>query len=152
MAARKTYSYDPTAIGEAGKDRMRFELGDTMVEGMEQTSALSDEEYEAVIAAYSSWRKAKLKCVESIMHRYAYEVDEKVGPMTLSLQERYEHWKALYDELQEEVANCSVPLANKKAVDKNHYFREGMHDNMTAGGTNKFMEKRHPEGRGSKLV
>lgn len=26
------YNYDPTAVAEYGKDRMRFELGDTMVE------------------------------------------------------------------------------------------------------------------------
>ena len=31
--ARGTYSYDPTKIGERGKDRMRFELGDTEVGG-----------------------------------------------------------------------------------------------------------------------
>ena len=50
--ARYTYSYDATKIGERGKDRMRFELGDIMVEGMEQTSALSDEEYNAILQAY----------------------------------------------------------------------------------------------------
>lgn len=29
----RTYTYDPSKIQENGKDRMRFELGDTMVEG-----------------------------------------------------------------------------------------------------------------------
>ncbi|MCD8195893.1 MAG: hypothetical protein LUE24_03020 [Lachnospiraceae bacterium] len=116
---------------------MRFELGDTMVEGMEQTSALSDEEYNAILEAYpTKWKKAKLLCVESIMHRFAYEVDEKVGPLSLSLRERYEAWKELYDELEDEVASASVPSANRKAISGNHYFREGMHDNPNAGGTN----------------
>ena len=41
----KTYTYDPSKIQENGKDRMRFELGDTMVEGEAETCALSDEEY-----------------------------------------------------------------------------------------------------------
>ena len=38
------YNYDPAAVAEYGKDRMRFELGDTMVEGGPDTTALTDEE------------------------------------------------------------------------------------------------------------
>ena len=48
---KKTYTYNPEKIGEQGVDRMRFELGDTMVEGEQETSALCNEEYEAIIAA-----------------------------------------------------------------------------------------------------
>ena len=44
-----TYQYEPGNIAEYGKDRMRFELGDVMVEGKEKTCALCDEEYNAVI-------------------------------------------------------------------------------------------------------
>lgn len=51
---KKTYTYNPEKIGEQGVDRMRFELGDTMVEGAEETSALSNEEYTAIIAASGS--------------------------------------------------------------------------------------------------
>ena len=40
-----TYQYEPGNIAEYGKDRMRFELGDVMVEGKEKTCALCDEEY-----------------------------------------------------------------------------------------------------------
>ena len=36
------YNYDPAAVAEYGKDRMRFELGDTMVEGGPDTTALTD--------------------------------------------------------------------------------------------------------------
>ena len=43
MAVR-TYTYVASNIIEPGKDRMRFELGDTMVEGKAETCALTDEE------------------------------------------------------------------------------------------------------------
>jgi len=136
--ARGTYSYDPTKIGERGKDRMRFELGDTEVGGEGQAAALSDEEYEAVLNAYpNKWRKAKLALVESIMRRFSFEVDEKVGPMTLSLRQRYEDWKAMYDQLKAEIAGCTVPSANAAAINGDHYFYEGIHNNPNAGGTEK---------------
>lgn len=134
--ARGTYTYDPTKIGERGKDKMRFELGDTEVGGEGQAAALSDEEYVAVLNAYpGKWRKAKLVLVESIMRRFSYEVDEKVGPMTLSLRQRYESWKAMYDQLKAEIAGCTVPSANAAAVSSDHYFYEGIHNNPNAGGT-----------------
>lgn len=136
--ARGTYTYDPTKIGERGKDRMRFELGDTEVGGEGQAAALSDEEYEAVLNAYpGKWRKSKLALVESVMRRFSYEVDEKVGPMTLSLRQRYDDWKAMYDQLKAEIAGCSVPSASAQAISGNHYFWEGIHNNPTAGGTEK---------------
>lgn len=51
-----TYTYDPSMITVEGKDRMRFELGDTVVQGGNLTAALCDEEYEVTIAQY--WRIA----------------------------------------------------------------------------------------------
>lgn len=134
--ARGTYTYDPTKIGTQGKDRMRFELGDTEVDGEGQVAALSDEEYEAVLSAYSGkWKRAKLACVESVMRRFSYEVDEKVGPLSLSLRERYESWKAMYDQLKSEIAGVSVPSANAQAIAGDKYFREGLHNNPNFGGT-----------------
>lgn len=134
--SRPTYSYDPTKIGEQGKDRMRFELGDTEVGGEGQAAALSDEEYEAILGAYpGKWRKAKLALVESVMRRFSYEVDERVGPMSLSLRQRYEDWKAMYDQLKAEIAGYGVPSVNPASVNGGHYFYEGIHNNPTAGGT-----------------
>ena len=132
----KTYEYDPTKLGERGKDRMRFELGDTLVEGREKTSALSDEEYSIIIRSTKSWRRAKLLILESIMRRFAYEVDEKVGPMTLSLHQRYEAWAKMYESLKKEAGNASVPGASagpSSAQNRPPYFYEGMHDNLDAG-------------------
>ena len=132
----KTYTFDPSKIQENGKDRMRFELGDTMVEGEGETCALSDEEYTAIIAMYhNKWRKAKLALLSSIMYGFMYEVDTKVGPLSLSLRQRAEAWKAMYDELKAEDAMMAVPSAHPQAISPQHYFYEGMHDNREQGGT-----------------
>lgn len=132
----RTYTYDPSKIQENGKDRMRFELGDTMVEGEAETCALSDEEYTAILALHpNKWRKAKLALLSSIMHSFMYEVDTKVGPLSLSLRQRAEAWKAMYDELKAEDAMMAVPSAHPQAISSQHYFYEGMHDNREQGGT-----------------
>ena len=52
--ANSAYTYEPENIKEFGKDRMRFELGDTMVEGGPDTSALTDQEIQAAIEARKS--------------------------------------------------------------------------------------------------
>ncbi|HCI73124.1 MAG TPA: hypothetical protein DHV42_01105, partial [Lachnospiraceae bacterium] len=83
------YTYDPEKIPENGMDRMRFELGDTAVEGYGLTAALSDEEYHAAIAMHpDSWKRAKLACLRSICMRFAYEVDTKEGPLSFALSDR----------------------------------------------------------------
>ena len=56
--ASSAYTYEPGNIKEFGKDRMRFELGDTMVEGGSDTTALTDQEIQAAIGAYpASWKR-----------------------------------------------------------------------------------------------
>lgn len=132
----KTYTYDPTKIKENGKDRMRFELGDTMVEGAEETCALSDEEYTAILEIYpGKWRRAKLALIESILRRFSYEVDTKVGPLSLSLRQRVEGWQKMYDDLKTEIKTSVAPSANPIAISGEHYFFEGMHDNRDLNGT-----------------
>ena len=104
--ARK-YTYDPEELTSWGKDRMRFELGDTMVEGGGDTSALCDQEYEALIpedmAGGRAWSMAKLRCLESIMRRFAYEPDTTVGPLSLKLGERAKLWRDMYEALKKEL-------------------------------------------------
>ena len=53
------YNYDPAAVAEYGKDRMRFELGDTMVEGGPDTTALTDEEIDAALCLPQVVEKGK---------------------------------------------------------------------------------------------
>ena len=127
-----TYTYDPGVVKEYGKDRMRFELGDTMVEGASDTTALTDEEIQAAIDAYpKSWKRAKLMLLESLYHRFSYEVDTRTGPLTLSLQNRAELWKKDYEALKKEISAgaCSVPLAGNGGPCKPPYFYLGMQKN-----------------------
>ena len=128
--AKGAYTYDPAKITENGKDRMRFELGDTMVEGGADTSALTDEEIKAAIAAYPRWKRAKLFLLESLYRRFAYEVN--TGPLTLEMQERAKQWKQDYDDLKKEIAAESVsvpPLFGNGRGSKPPYFYTGMQEN-----------------------
>ena len=98
-----TYQYEPGNIAEYGKDRMRFELGDVMVEGKEKTCALCDEEYNAVIPekvpTARQWKKAKLRCLESIMRKFAFEPHTKVGPHNIYKGEPAKKLKEMYEDL-----------------------------------------------------
>lgn len=126
------YTYNPKRIAEPGMDRMRFELGDVMVEGGSETCALTDEEYDAILKRFNpktQWRKAKLALLKSIVFRFAYEVDTKVGPLNLSLAERHKRWRELYDELKAEDDKCAVPTGHPQALGGKPYFHKGMHDN-----------------------
>lgn len=128
----KSYTYDPGKIKEYGKDRMRFELGDTMVEGGSDTTALADEEIQAAVELHSkAWNKAKLMLLESLCRRFAYEPDTKTGPLSLSLQGRAEMWRKDYEALKKEVsiASISVPLSICEGNGREAYFHTDMQRN-----------------------
>ena len=102
----RKYTYEPEKISENGKDRMRFELGDTMVEGGADTSALADAEITAALEMYpGKWKRAKLALLESICRRFSYEPDTKTGPLSFSFGERAKQWREDYEKLKKEVAN-----------------------------------------------
>ena len=133
--AKGAYTYDPGKLKEFGKDRMRFELGDTMVEGLSDTTALTDEEIQAAIESYpKSWKRAKLLLLESLCRRFAYEVDTKTGPFLLYMQDRAKLWRQDYDKLKDEVSaeSCSVPHFGKRERNKPPYFYTGMQQNERA--------------------
>lgn len=102
-----SYTYSPENIKGYGKDRMRFELGDTQVADKELTCALCDEEYAAIIpekiATKRQWKKAKLACIESIFRRFSYEPDTKEGPLSLMLGARAKLWQDEYEKLKAEL-------------------------------------------------
>lgn len=135
----KTFSYDPSLITDGGVNQMRFELGDTMIDKEEETCALCDEEYQAIIGKSSEDGKgfgyAKFKCLEAIVMKLAYEVDYSSSGMSFSLSQRYPRWKALYDEEKKDRnQKHQYPTANPAAlgdnrIDGGHYFRLGMNDN-----------------------
>lgn len=131
--SRGTYTYDPSKVIEPGKDKMRFELGDTMVEGASDTSALTDEEIQAAIDTYPKhWKRAKLMLLESICRRFSYEVDTRTGPLTLSFCERAKLWHEDYQILKKEVSaeSCKVP---NRGRNKSPYFYTGMQQNERHG-------------------
>lgn len=126
------YSYNPELISENGKDKMRFELGDTTFAPGELTSALTDEEYISVIQSNKSWRKAKIACLRAILMKFAHQVNTSVDGVSYSFAERVKFWKELYDEEKKKSANSAVPsvkLDNQSDVHGGHYFHEDMHKN-----------------------
>lgn len=134
----RTYTYEPDKITEPGKDRMRFELGDTMIEGKECTSALTDEEITAVIGMFKmprQWKKAKLACLESICRRFAYEPDTKEGPVSFSFGERAKLWREDYEKLKAEVSKGSVSAdaLSQNECKKPPYFYTGMMEHKPGG-------------------
>lgn len=133
--ATGTYTYNPGNIQDFGKDRMRFELGDVMVEGGGDTTALTDEEIQAALDSYPrSYKRAKLMLLESLCRRFAYEVDTKTGPLWLYMQERAKLWRTDYEQLKREVSveSCSIPKFSN-GVNKPPYFYTGMHQNERTG-------------------
>jgi hypothetical protein len=135
--ANGNYTYNPAEIREQTVSRMRFELGDTMVEGGSDTTALTDEEIQAAIENYpKSWKRAKLMLLESLYRRFSYEVDTKTGPLTLDLHARAVMWKEDYLTLKKEIQqeSCSVPPFAGGTSNNPPYFYAGMQQNERAKG------------------
>lgn len=131
------YNYDPEKIKEYGKDRMRFELGDTMTDGGSDTAALTDAEIQAAIGLYpQAWKRAKLMLLESLCRRFAYEVDTKTGPLDLALSDRAKLWQKDYEALKKEVEleTSGAPKFGSGIGYKPPYFHTGMQENIRARG------------------
>ena len=109
-----TFSYDPTRIGEDGTDRLRFELGDTVVDMAGVSAALCDEEYQGILAQYAGrgWRRVRFEALKAIVMKLSFEVDTSVGGLSYSLSQRFERWKRLLDEEKKTMAALGgVPVA-----------------------------------------
>ena len=108
-----------------------------MVEGLSDTTALTDEEIQAAIGLYpKSWKRAKLMLLEGLCRRFAYEVDTKTGPLWLNMQERAKLWQADYDKVKKEVSAeaFSARLGENEIYQKSPYFYTGMQRNGRATG------------------
>lgn len=132
-----TYSYDPLQIKARGKDQMRFELGDTLIEGGADTCALADEEYTAMLAdikpGKKAWLYAKLAVIEAIMFKLNYQVDTKIDVLTYNFDERAERWRKLYNELKAEItAATTMPTIAPSIEDTPPYFHKEMKANPRA--------------------
>ena len=126
-----TYSYDPEDINERGLSRMRFELGDVQVLEPDKTAYLSDEEITAALEGSSSWRRAKLRLVESLLRRFSYEVDTKVDKVEWKLHQRVDEWKELYKKLRAELQEeevCAAAFGFKSRRQRPAVFGIGLMD------------------------
>lgn len=135
-----TYSYDPTKIRERGKDQMRFELGDTEVEGGKDTCALSDEEYTAYLAdlkeGKKAWLFAKLAVLEAICLKMQYEVNTKIDVLSYDFGERAKRWLEMRDKLKKEIlATASIPTMAPSITQTPPYFHKEMKSNPRAMGS-----------------
>ena len=113
-----SYSYDPSKCQDGGVDQMRFELGDTVVDMGGITSPLCNEEYAAILSKCGkNWRKAKVKCLEAICSKMAYEVNTSVDGLSYSgLSERYSRFEAMLADAKRELrAVNSAPRAGNPA-------------------------------------
>lgn len=129
-----TYTYDPLKIKDRGKDQMRFEIGDTFVEGGSDTCVLSDEEYEGMLSGIAdgvmAWKKAKLSILKAILFKLSYQVDTKIDVLQYNFSDRADRWEKLYKDLKEEVSKtASVPIMSTEAMKKPPYFYAGMKSN-----------------------
>lgn len=128
----KTWSYDPAKLEEDGLDRMRMELGDTTFAPGELTAALCDEEYNAIMKRYPNFKKAKVKCLEAILMKFAHQVNVSVDGLSYSFASRVDLWRQLHAEAKKE-AMGGVPTGNPLAmygqVGGDPYFYADMHAN-----------------------
>lgn len=131
----KTFSYDPSLITDGKVNQMRFELGDTSVEGGEETCALCDEEYQAIINETAqkgkSFGYAKCKCLDAIVSKLAFEVDFSADSLSVSLSQRYERWKEMLsgEKKKRQYISANLTALGENSLDGGHYFRLGMNDN-----------------------
>lgn len=115
MENKRAYTYDPSNAKGKSRDRMRLELGDTTFAPGELTAALCDEEYDAIMSQYSNWKRAKLKCLEAILMRFAHQVNTSHDGISYSFSSRVDFWKRLYDETKKS-ASLGVPTANPASL------------------------------------
>ena len=87
-----TYTYDPTKLKGSTISRVRFELGDILVDGGAETCMLADEEIQAIIDSTTAWKVALFKLADAVCMRLSYETDWKDDGTSFSLNQRAERW------------------------------------------------------------
>lgn len=132
------YTYDPALISQYNHHRMRFELGDTQIKGGEDTCALSDEEYAALLGdgiGADGWRTAKIRCLEAIVARFAMAVDFSAGGASFSLSQRYDRWAALLkaEKKHRQMISVNPHAIGEGCADGGHAFWLGQQNNPRAG-------------------
>lgn len=94
------YTYNVEDLKGETVSRMRLELGDTQFNPAELTAALQDEEYQVMIDESSSWKAAKIKCIQAILMKFSHQTKTTVGTVSYDFADRVAFWKKLYDEVK----------------------------------------------------
>lgn len=138
-----TWSYD-TAL-TAAKDKVRFLVGDTDTADQQ----LQNEEITFVLAEEGTTNVygAAAAAARGIAAKYARLSQKSVGDLSISYQQRQDHYDRLAERLERKLAERAVPYfgATKKAdkttvagvsdnVVSTPDFKRGMHDNPATAG------------------
>lgn len=134
-----SYTYFPEFIAQNdghNSHRVRFELGDVMVEGGSETCYLSDEEINAVLEVEPTLKRALYRLADAVCMRLSYETDWRDDGTQFSLSQRAERWMKLRDRFKKEAdAESTLPMSGavcasvQNARDGGHYFYSGMMQN-----------------------
>lgn len=134
--SERHYSYDPCQITSNTISRARFELGDMLTDGGEDTCFLCDEEIQAVIDACAPrWKYTLYTLANAVCMRLSYETDWRDDGTSFSLNQRAERWWKLRDKLKKEAeAEATIPVSGAvrdsiNSADGGHYFYRGMNNN-----------------------
>lgn len=100
------FSYRAASIPNSGRDRIRFELGDTDSEN----PLLQDEEIDAVITVEGGgFYRAAAMCAFTIARKFAREVSVSAGPLRLDLGARAKAYHEMADVFMAQAAREGTP-------------------------------------------
>lgn len=129
-----TYTYDPTQIRTASVSRVRFELGDVLVDGGAESCFLSDEEIQSIIddTEITRWKRKLYVLAEAVCMKLSYETNWRNDGTSFDLSQRADRWIKLRDRFKQEAdTEASLPTSGAvndsiQSSDGGHYFHRGM--------------------------
>lgn len=92
------------------------------------------------VQSAKDWKRAKLKCLESIFRRFSFEPDTTVGPTSFKFGDRAKLWQEEYEKLKKDLKLASVSpsaiLMNAGDTSKQPvpYFYNGMMSHEESDG------------------
>ena len=123
------FSYDPSKIPANGRDRIRFELGDTD----SANPLLDNAEIDAVISVEGgSFYRAAAMCAFTIARKFSREVSYSVGSLRVDLAARARSYREMADVLMAQArreGSVPYPVAGGLPADDTQVEAyRGVHD------------------------
>lgn len=119
-----TWSYGKDPVG-SDIDYIRFNMGDVTADD----PILDDEEIQVFFTAGMSRRETLLRCLESVIARYAREVDYKVGPEQVAASKKHDNFVRILKRVQKPEGGPCIPLGKPVFDPGTPIFDIGMMDN-----------------------